>query len=133
MIEPKLDWNTAEVREGTLTVELEGKLPSGWKRSFDATAALLNQGAWAKLKVKHHKVRVRGARPGEEEKLRHFLESVVLQANADHRSAEQPESQHNGERARHDHDERQPDVEMTERFRGFAHASSERDNLPGGV
>ena len=126
--EPRLDWSTAQVQEGTLTVEVAGKLPSGWKRSFDATAALLNHGDWAKLKIKHHQVRVSGAAPGEEEKLRHFLESVVLQANADHRAAS--ESEHDGERGRRDaadrpDGEREPDVEMTERFRAFADAGSD--------
>ena len=121
MTEPTLDWSTAQVHEGTLTVEVAGTLPSGWKRSFDATATLLNQGDWAKLKIKHHQVRVSGATPGEEEKLRHFLESVVLQANADHRAAS--ESKHDGERDRPD-DDSGPDIEMTERFRAFADAST---------
>lgn len=34
----KLNWQTAEVKDGELTVELENELPEGWKQSFESTA-----------------------------------------------------------------------------------------------
>ena len=55
--------------------------------------------------------------PGQEEKLRHFLDSVVEQANASHPSeTDEPESNNDAES-----DEAEgPDAEMTARFRSFA-------------
>ncbi len=52
------------------------------------TAQLLSNGEWEDVVLKKHRVRVDGLRPGSEEKLRFFLESVVQQANATHELSE---------------------------------------------
>ena len=70
----RLDWSTAEVQDGTLTVALEGKLEKGWKNAFARTTALLNGGAWDEVKLKKGKVLVRVISPGDEDRVRQFLE-----------------------------------------------------------
>ncbi len=126
MSEPKLDWSTAEVRDAQLTVALEGEPPRGWKDTFEATARLLGGSGWDDVQLKKHNVHVSGVSPGSEDKLRHFLESVVQQANADHHLGE--EQSQEGESSDEDTEgsndaskesEESPDAEMTERFRSF--------------
>jgi hypothetical protein len=125
----KLDWSSAEVHDGKLTVPIDGDLPSGWKNSFETVAHLLNRGGWSAVKLKKGRVRVEGLSRGDEEKVRHFLESVVLQANTDHRPHEDPdEAEHDD---RDDDDERigdsSVDDEMAEQFRSFAGPSADAE------
>src|SRR4029077_17241011 len=77
-----LDWSSAEVRDGELEVALRGELPAGWKEAFDRTVALRQGVEWGKVRLKKDRVRVHQVSDGCEDRLRHFLESVVLQANA---------------------------------------------------
>jgi hypothetical protein len=115
MSEPRIDWSTAEVSDGKLVVAVEGELPKGYGRSFAATAHLIGQGDLADAKLKKGTVRV-AVSEGDEEKLRHFLESVIQQANADHELTEDEDGEDE------DVDEELfggPDQEMTERFRAF--------------
>ena len=71
-------------------------------------------------------VRVADVSEGSEERLRHFLESVVEQANADHQPDEterddsDEDADENEERDDDDRDDAGPDAEMSERFRSFA-------------
>jgi len=130
MSEPKLDWGKAEVREAELTVTLDGDLPRGWKDTFERTAELLGRGEWGKLKLKKRTVCVSGVAPGVEDKLRHFLESVVQQANADHPPAESESEADEDARDSEDVSEDSggtEDAEMTERFQSFADAPSSQD------
>ena len=77
------------------------------------------------MSLKKKSVGVIGVSEGSEERLRHFLESVVEQANADHRpddserddSGDDADEDENGD---DDRDESEPDAEMSERFRSFA-------------
>jgi hypothetical protein len=117
-----LDWSTAEVKNSKLTVPLDGDIPKGWRKSFEATVRLLGGGEWGEIQVKRDTVRVTDVEPGSEEKLRHHLEAVVQQANAEHEPDEDEED------AAPDSDESQPgagdedegpDAEMTRRFRSF--------------
>ena len=115
-----LDWSTAEVKKATLTVALDGDIPKGWRRSFETTVRLLGSGEWGEVQVKKNKVQVRDVEPGSEDKLRHHLEAVVTQANADHEpddseDDEAPDVDASGAGAT-DEDEG-PDAEMTRRFR----------------
>jgi hypothetical protein len=126
MSDVKLNWSTAKVEDSKLTVDLDGELPSGWKDSFDAVARLLASSAeWGEVSLKGKKsVRVADVSDGSEERLRHFLESVVAQANADHT----PDDSDRDEDAEDDEDEggdddrdaASPDDEMSERFRSFS-------------
>ena len=114
----KLDWSTAEVHEGTLVVALDGRPAKGWADRFAATARLLNHGHWEKVKVKKAEVRIAPVSEGEEERVRHFLESVVLEVN----SAIAPdEAEATGDTDPPERDgPRDADHAMTERFRAFA-------------
>ena len=112
-----LDWSSAEVREGGLDVRLHGELPRGWKEGFDRTVALLPGGEWGKVKLKKGRIHVDDIPEGCEERLSHFLESVVLQANA----SAQPEEAESGDQDTAGDDELSDLNEaMTERFRAFA-------------
>ena len=114
----KLEWESAEVKDATLIVALEGEMPKGWKESFERTVKLLGDGDWGAVELKKGTVRVSDVTPGSEEKLRHHLEGIVAQANAAH--AEEDDSDGEGEE-RPDG----PDAQMTERFRAFAGADDE--------
>ena len=118
MTDVKLNWSTAKVEDSKLTVDLDGELPSGWKGSFDAVARLLASSAeWGEVSLKGKKsVRVVDVSEGSEERLRHFLETVVAQANADH-SPDESERDEDGDDD--DRDDASPDAEMSDRFRSF--------------
>lgn len=129
MSDVKLNWSTAKVDDSKLIVDLDGELPSGWKESFDAVARLLAGSAdWGEVSLKGKRsVRVADVSEGSEERLRHFLESCVEQANADHRPDEserddtdESEDSDEDEGSGDDRDEPGPDAEMSERFRSFA-------------
>jgi hypothetical protein len=125
-----LDWSTAKVSDGKLTVSLDEKPSEEWTASFERTAELLDRGTWAGVKLKKREVSVSQVEAGSEEKLRFFLESVVQEANAaqgsdeEDASAEEGREQASGEdeEAASEHD---PDTEMTERFRGFAESGAD--------
>jgi hypothetical protein len=126
-----LDWSSAEVRHGKLSVGLRGGLPHGWKDSFRRTNTLLGGGEWGKVKLKKGRVRVHDVARGSEDRLRHYLESVVLQANEASRRAGVAEPRdpagdgHRPDGERLDSEDR----ELTERFRSFA-AQSTSDSAP---
>src|SRR5579884_3066387 len=117
MSDVRLDWSSAEVREGKLEVELQGERPDGWEDTFDRTVALLPGGDWGKVRLKKDRVRVHDVVEGSEERLHHFLESVVLQANAAHEAAEPEDPEPQGESPE---EPNSLDAELTERFRSFA-------------
>ncbi len=120
-----LDWSSAEVRDGKLEVALRGELPKGWKDGFVRTVALLHGSEWGKVTVKKDRIRVHDVAEGDEDRLRHFLESVVLQANA---TAEPDEAEAHEDG---DADADEPsnlNTAMTERFRSFA---ADTDNQEG--
>lgn len=117
MAATRLNWAGAEVKDGRLAVELQGEVPSGWKKSFQTTVRLLGGGEWGEVELQKRSVRVSGLAPGVEEKLRHFLESVVEQANAAHPPKE-PETEEAETEATDDDDS--PDAVMTKRFRSFS-------------
>ena len=130
MSDVKLNWSTAKVEDSTLTIDLDGDLPKGWKGSFDAVAKLLSGPSdWGDVVLKKNAVRVADVSEGSEERLRHFLESVVTQANADHTpdESEHDESERddsgddaNEDESDDDRDKSEPDADMSERFRSFA-------------
>jgi hypothetical protein len=130
MPEPTLDWSTAEVKDSTLTVQVDGELPDGWEDTFKATVALLGGGSWGEIKLEEQKAEVSGLTPGSEEKLRHFLESVVQQANATHHTGdeEEDEDEEDGEDSEEEDDEgSDSDKEMAERFRSFGEKNEGSD------
>jgi hypothetical protein len=117
--EARINWSTATVSDGKLSVELEGEQPKGWKGVFETTVKLLGQGEWGSIGVKKGTVTVADLAPGSEDKLRHHLEAIVEQANATLRPDE-PDGEGDGA------DEPEgPDAEMAARFRSFADASGD--------
>jgi hypothetical protein len=112
-----LDWSSAEVRDGKLEVALRGDPPTGWKDGFVRTVALLHGDEWGKVTVKKDRIRVHRVVEGDEDRLRHFLESVVLQANA---AVEPPEAEVHERDEAEDDESSDLNTAMTQRFRSFA-------------
>jgi hypothetical protein len=114
--EIRLDWSAASVDGGRLTVPLAGKTSAHFKADLTAVIARLQGGgsAWGEIKVGKAKVRVDGVAAGDESDLRHFLESAVLQANANARADEEDDDERSA-------DERsESDQQLTDAFRAFA-------------
>ena len=107
-----LKWASAEVKDAKLTVELTGASPKGWKQSFERTVTLLGDGDWGKIQLKKGAVQVSDVTPGSEDKLRHHLEAIVVQANAAHEEEEDGSGDGDAPEG--------PDAEMTDRFKAFA-------------
>jgi hypothetical protein len=115
---PRLEWSAAAVRHGTLTVEIAGDRPRGWKSTFQQTVRLLGGGDWGEVSLKGTKVKVADVPEGSEEELRFFLDGVVQQANATTHAepddAEDGAEDDGGENVEHEDD---ADARMTSRFR----------------
>jgi hypothetical protein len=107
----RLDWDSAEVRDGTLDVGLSAPPGRAWAGRFRSALAMLDRvgGEWGEVRLRRAKVTVSGVRDGSEERLRHLLDSAVVQANGEPGS----------ERPTEDADElRSRDRRMTDAFRG---------------
>jgi hypothetical protein len=114
----ELDWSTAEVEHGSVTLPLSADAPKDWTERFAAVVSLLAQkgsGRWGEVKVGKKAVKVADLQPGAEDDLRHFLESVVAQVNSE--LHEQPDEQ----AAQDDHDPQAArDAESADRLRSFS-------------
>jgi hypothetical protein len=121
----ELDWSTAEVTDGELTVGLSAKPPKQWRDAFERTAALLGAGNWeVTLRPKKGSVQIASVQLGDEERVRQFVEGVILEANA---TLVGEDELWDSQRA--DDDDREPesdppepsrDEQLTDRFREFA-------------
>lgn len=82
---PQIDWASAEVHGGEVTVELNGKIAKDWRERFAAVLHLLgpSSGGWGEVKLVKRTISVPGLQPQAEGDLRHFLESVVVQVNSE--------------------------------------------------
>ncbi len=125
MSEVKLNWSQARVSHGKLEVELAGDPPDDFKHSFESTARLLGGGDWGRVRLKKRKVTIKDVGRGSEAKLHHYLESVVEQANANHRDRS-PDQPSGGGEPSGDSEPSGLDAEMTEAFRSFAHHRDEQ-------
>ena len=85
MARKEIDWSTAEVHEGTLTVNVDGKAKKDWVRRFGAVVGRLDRAghAWGDISIAKETITVTEVEPGSENDLRHLLESTVQQVNAD--------------------------------------------------
>jgi len=129
----QLDWSTAAVSDGKLAVELSGKPPKKWRSAFERTATLLSAGNWdVTLSSKKASVQVASVRPGDEERVRQFLEGAVLEANTtlvseqelfDEQAADEDEPE-----TEPDAPERSPDETLTGHFRDFAGERGDTDD-----
>jgi hypothetical protein len=126
-----LDWSSAEVSDGKLTVDLTGKPPKEWRASFSRTAVLLGSGDWeTKVDTRRGSIRIAGVAPGDEERIRQLLEGAVLEANSTLVSEselfgrgtpeeDEDESESEAEPEADDTGEASRDEQLTERFRAF--------------
>jgi hypothetical protein len=107
----EIDWATAEVTDGKLTVQLSGKPSKGWAERVGAIVdRLQSSGGW-NVAVDEKRIEVEPVEPGSEADVRHFVEGAVLQANADFAPEESDDEEQS--------DGSQEDVAMTEAFREF--------------
>jgi hypothetical protein len=147
MSDVKLNWESAEVKDATLSVQLEGDVSEEWQANFQTTAKLLG-GQWGEVELDDDSVKVGDLGGGDEEKVRHYLESVVTQANASIDSAqsddedskdedsddeeEKPKDEDDKDEGSEDddgeRDRKDPDSEMTERFRSFGSKGEQRES-----
>jgi hypothetical protein len=111
----EIDWSSAEVDDGRLTVPVTGKPSKKWADAVTRVLDRLQRGErWGEIKVTKKQLRVEAVEPGTEADLRHLLESAVLQANSEFEDDE-PEAE----------DERSDaDQQMTDAFRAFADDAS---------
>ncbi len=120
---PRLNWGSAEVSDGTLTVGVSGDLSKPWRGVFERTVKLLRGGDWDEVELESGEVRVTGVQEGVEESLRHFLEGAVQEANATlaggHDEHGEDAGKDRGEDEADDGEADDGDSRMTERFREF--------------
>lgn len=84
--EPRqIEWGSAQMQDGTLTVELTGSGSKAWKVRFENVLALLDtpHSSWGDVRLTKNAIKVTNLQKGGESELHHFLESVLLQANSD--------------------------------------------------
>jgi len=131
---PWIDWATAEVEAGALSVAVAGERPKHWRRHFVAVLELLDTGSggWGRVRVRKDRVEVLDVHEGSEERLRHTLEGAVAQANADTDARADSGSPAADEEDIEDARERL-DRRMTDVFRGFARHEQRRETAPSGV
>jgi hypothetical protein len=110
----EIDWTTASVRDGRLTVEIVGEPGSEWSARVREVAERLERpgSAWGEIAVKKSQLRVKDVAEGAEADLRHLVESAVLQANAEF-AADDDEDDDDDEGS-------EQDRAMTVAFRAFA-------------
>ncbi len=110
-----IDWSTAQVEGGTLTVQLADATSKAWADRVAAVSERLDRAGsgWGDVAASKQQLQVTAVTPGAEEDLRHFLESAVAQANADFAAPEDAGSTAN-----------EPDAKMAAAFQAFAEEES---------
>ncbi|MEA2253095.1 MAG: hypothetical protein QOG70_3337 [Solirubrobacteraceae bacterium] len=116
----EIDWASASVSDGDLTVGLAGDATSDWTDRLEGVIERLQRSGsgWGATKASRKELRVASVAPGSEADLRHFLDSAVLQVNADFAP---PEDEGDGDGAS------EADSEMRAVFRSFADDGETRD------
>ena len=119
----EIDWTTASVRDGRLTVEIAGDPGREWSARVREVAERLDRpgSAWGEIAVRKSRLRVEDVAEGAEDDLRHLLESAVLQANAEFAPDEDNDEGGDGEGGS------DQDRTMTAAFRAFAEAEDRRE------
>ncbi len=116
--EPRqIEWGSAQIEDATLAVELTGSASKAWKARFESVLALLDtpHSSWGEVHLTKKGVKVGDLQQGSESEVRHFLESVVLQANSD-TAPDTPKHDDDSDGG----DEPDPDEQMKATFRAFA-------------
>lgn len=118
--EPRqIEWSSAQIEEGMLTVRLTGSASKAWKARFENVLTLLDtpHSSWGEVRLTKNAIKVAEVQPGTETELRHFLESIALQANSELSPPEQ--GARDAKEAQVD-EVVQADRQMTAAFRAFA-------------
>ena len=110
----EIDWTTAAVRDGRMTVEIVGEPGDEWSARVRELAERLERAGsdWGEIALEKSKLRVTDVAEGAEADLRHLLESAVLQANAEFAPDDEEEDG--------DDEGSEQDRAMTAAFRAFA-------------
>lgn len=118
----QIDWSSAEIRDGTLTVELAGGAAKGWGRDFSGVLALLEQSnrTWGEINLRKSTIQVADVQEASAQALRHFLESVVLQVNSDLGLEDHLADDGDGRTDSDGDAQRAAERELAATFRGFA-------------
>lgn len=105
------------MHDASLTVGLTGPSSKVWSRRFAAVHALLehSEREWGEVGLTRKAIEVEGVHAGSEGALHHFLESVVLQVNAELEPDRAQADAGSGEDA-----QLVADRKMAATFRGFA-------------
>ena len=122
----QIDWSSAEITDGTLSVALAGEVPKGFAKRVRGVLALLDQGSggWGKITVHKNTITVAEIQQGSEDELRHLLESALMQANADLEQPDKPNPDTPPPDDSTPDDSTDRDRAMTNTFRSFNRASS---------
>ncbi len=108
-----IDWSTARVRGRELTVAFEEATSAAARKHMKALVERLQRPGepWKAVAVKKDRLIVSEIADGAEEEVRHFLESVVLEADA---------AADDGAAAAGDEQVDERDRRMTDAFQAFA-------------
>ena len=122
----EIDWSSAEVHEGNVVVALTGKPSKAWSDSFDGVLRLLGHGTGGWGEIAHDKktIKVKALQPKAKGDLRHFLEAVVVQVNAE---LAEPASE--SEHAEPADPQEIEDQEMTATLRSFGESAEDRTDV----
>ena len=116
-----IDWSSATVKDGELSVELTGEPSTEWAKRVQAVLERLERpgSAWGATKVTKTRIQVKAVTAGSEDDLRHLLDGAVQQANADFAAPEEDDAG--------DDERSEADSTMTEAFRSFSDDTSQDD------
>ncbi len=116
--EPReIDWATAVVDAGGLTVELTGEPSKKWSEHMAGVVSRLDSGRWGDIAVARGQIKVAAVDADSVGGLRHLLESAAHQTNADLASRQEDEPSPDPSPPSTEEDD--ADRELTETFRGF--------------
>ena len=116
-----IDWASATVKDGDLTVALAGEPSADWAQRVQAVLERLERpgSGWGATKVTKTGIKVKAVTAGAEDDLRHLLDGAVQQANADFAPPEEADAG-DGELS-------EADSAMTEAFRSFSDETTDDD------
>jgi hypothetical protein len=116
-----IDWASAAVKGGDLTVALAGEPSTEWAGRVQAILERLERpgSGWGATKVTKTRIQVEAIVAGAEDDLRHLLDSAVQQANADFAAPQESDDAGDGLSA--------ADSAMTDAFRSFVDEPPEDD------
>ncbi len=123
----EIEWASALVEDGKLTVELSEPPSKRWRERFASVMRLLSRGngGWGEVGFAKKAIAVDDLQRGAEDDLRHFLESIVVQVNAELA----PDDDEPRERSPEQEDPQQTaDREMTDRLRAFGEDGADRSS-----